>query len=519
MGSLLETSATDSYHKPLGIRFVEYIKKSPISFRTHQSIVLIVTFLAYTCYHANRKTTSVVKSTLDPASSEVGLRFQSWRRGYLPSPPEGRNFSGLLSSDSGWAPFNGSDGTELLADLDVAFLSVYAMGMYCSGQLGDRTNLRILLTVGMIGTGLFTSLFGVAYWANIHNFYYFLIMQMVAGLFQSTGWPSVVAVVGNWFGKSKRGLIMGIWNAHTSVGNIVGSLIASAMLSYGWGWSFVVPGLIIAFMGLVVFLFLPVSPESVGVDKDDYLNSPKKNGEEVCERLLRSGSEDKEHAVGFIEAWKIPGVAPFAFCLFFAKLVAYTFLYWLPYYISHTAIDGEYLSNATAGDLSTLFDVGGVIGGILAGHISDRLNARAITAASFMYCAIPALFLYRCYGYVSLPVNITLMFITGIFVNGPYALITTAVSADLGTHSSLKGNSRALATVTAIIDGTGSIGAALGPLLTGYISTESWGAVFWMLMGAALIAGLLLTRLIVAEVAAKIEESRARRSSIPAIEV
>ena len=106
--------------------------------------------------------------------------------------------------------------------------------------------------------------------------------------------------------------------------------------------------------------------------------------------------------------------------------------------------------------------------------------------------------------------NVILMLITGMFVNGPYALITTAVSADLGTHSSLKGNSRALATVTAIIDGTGSIGAAIGPLLTGYISAKSWNDVFVMLMVAALIVGLLLTRLVVAEVAVKIEESRSR---------
>ena len=172
------------------------------------------------------------------------------------------------------------------------------------------------------------------------------------------------------------------------------------------------------------------------------------------------------------------------------------------------AIDGKYLSSETAGNLSTLFDVGGVIGGILAGHISDHLDARAITAASFMYCAIPALFFYRSYGHVSLIMNIALMFITGMFVNGPYALITTAVSADLGTHSSLQGNSRALATVTAIIDGTGSVGAALGPLLTGYISTDSWSLVFTMLMGSALIAGLLLTRLVVSEVTEKIEQSR-----------
>ncbi|KAB5573736.1 hypothetical protein DKX38_000930 [Salix brachista] len=507
MGSFLEAAERNQNKPPIGIRFIECIKKKRLSYRTHQAIVLIVTFLAYTSYHAARKTTSIVKSTLDPESSEVGLKFVPWRITYSSEPGEIKSLSWKLGD--GWAPFNASDGTALLGELDLAFLAIYALGMYCSGHLGDRINLRIFLTVGMVGTGIFTSLFGVGFWANVHNFYYYLMVQMLAGLFQSTGWPSVVAVVGNWFGKKKRGLIMGIWNAHTSVGNISGSLIAAAMLSYGWGWSFVLPGLLITVFGFLVFALLPVSPEAVGVDQDeDELDSPSKAGEGVTEPLLASVSGVKQEAVGFIEAWKIPGVAPFALCLFFAKLVAYTFLYWLPFYISHTAIDGKYLSDGTAGNLSTLFDVGGVVGGILAGHISDRLDARAITAASFMYCSIPALFFYRSYGHVSLGVNIAFMLLTGMLVNGPYALITTAVSADLGTHSSLKGNSRALATVTAIIDGTGSVGAAIGPLLTGYISAKSWSAVFTMLMAAALVAGLLLTRLVVAEVAAKIAESR-----------
>lgn len=158
--------------------------------------------------------------------------------------------------------------------------------------------------------------------------------------------------------------------------------------------------------------------------------------------------------------------------------------------------------------------MGGVIGGILAGHLSDRLNARAITAAGFMYAAIPALYLYRNYGSVSLTVNIALMMIAGMLVNGPYALITTAVSADLGTHTSLKGNPRALATVTAIIDGTGSVGAAIGPLLTGYISELSWDWVFLFLMGAALMAGLLLTRLVFGEVAEKIHKAQAFRKEL-----
>lgn len=334
MGSMTEPRPESNHRKPLGIRFLEYIKGTTLSYKTYQAIVLIVTFLAYASYHATRKTTSIVKSTLDPQSSSVGLKLYPWRITYLQEPPRRSQMLG-----DGWAPFNGSDGTALLGELDVAFLAVYAVGMYFSGHFGDRTNLRIFLTVGMVGTGLFTSLFGIGYWGNIHSFFYFLIVQMIAGLFQSTGWPSVVAVVGNWFGKSKRGLIMGIWNAHTSVGNIAGSLIASALLSYGWGWSFVVPGLMIAFIGLVVFLLLPVNPESVGADReDDELHSPKKIGEGVAQPLLNSETVGKDKAVGFIQAWKIPGVAPFALCLFFAKLVAYTFLYWLPFYITNTGI-------------------------------------------------------------------------------------------------------------------------------------------------------------------------------------
>ena len=163
-------------------------------------------------------------------------------------------------------------------------------------------------------------------------------------------------------------------------------------------------------------------------------------------------------------------------------------------------IGGKYLSDSTSGNLSTVFDIGGVFGGILAGYISDRMRARAITAASFMYFSIPALFVYHVFSSVSLWLNLVLMFVAGMFVNGPYALITTAVSADLGTHKSLKGNSKALATVTAIIDGTGSVGAAVGPLLTGYISSTGWDSVFIMLMMSALFAGLLLTKLVIGEV-------------------
>lgn len=73
------------------------------------------------------------------------------------------------------------------------------------------------------------------------------------------------------------------------------------------------------------------------------------------------------------------------------------------------------------------------------------------------------------------------------------------MSADLGSHESLKGNSRALATVTGIIDGFGSIGAAVGPFLAGAI--PNWTNLFYLLMGSVGAAGLCLSRVLFHELA------------------
>ena len=65
-----------------------------------------------------------------------------------------------------------------------------------------------------------------------------------------------------------------------------------------------------------------------------------------------------------------------------------------------------------------------------------------------------------------------------------------------------QGNAKALATVSAIIDGMGSIGAALGPMMTGFISDRGgFDMVFMMLYSSAVTAGLLLTKLVIKELA------------------
>ncbi|KAH7429104.1 hypothetical protein KP509_09G031300 [Ceratopteris richardii] len=510
---------------PPGLRILPTIGSMESGTRIYRFSVLLLTFFAYALFHASRKPPSIVKNVLSSdgsLDSHMGLTTRStaiWPLNIVYLRRVQSNFTEIEATlSSGWAPFNGDSGTALLADVDVAFLVSYSIGMYFAGHLGDRIDLRWFLSGGMVGSGIFVSLFGLAYWWNVHWIGYFFMVQILGGFIQASGWPSVVTIVGNWFGKSKRGLIMGVWNSHTSIGNIWGTLMASAVLKYGWGWSFLIPGFAIIGGGIVMFLFLVVDPKIVGLASPyDTKQGHASNEEDEENGLLQMGSkdhqvplltedmkledseEDCETAVAFLEAWTIPGVARFAICLFFTKLVAYTFLYWLPFYIKHTEINGEYLSDSTSGNLSTVFDVGGTLGGIMAGYMSDKLNARATVAASFTYAAVPMLLLYRMYGGAAYWLNALLLFLTGLCVNGPYALITTAVAADLGTHNSLKGSSKALATVTAIIDGTGSIGAALGPFVTGYISKSGWNSVFIMLIVSATISGLLITGLVIEE--------------------
>jgi len=466
------------------------------------------------------------------------------------------------------APAGLTNGKVLLGSLDTVYLIFYAMGLFVSGHLADHMSLRLFLTIGMTGSAIFVAMIGAAAAFDIHNIWYFYTCYAIQGLFQSTGWPAVVAVMGNWFPKSTRGLVMGIWNAHTSVGNIIGSLLSGAALGMNptvwhgnnWPMAFYLSGSLIGAMGLAVFCFLPNKPEDVGLpslkeeeeslhalllsqasgsygsqgwDKaqiaapdnkamttthpfvnnntnynrgqlddpiqmgNNTVDTPGNNENDTSTTVVRKGC----HRYSFCRALSIPGVLEFAMALFFAKFVAYMFIYWLPYYLGHLKFSTEEAAN-----ISSYFDLGGIIGGVIAGWSSDRLGRRAPVAFFYLICSIPALFFYRqisaSVGDSSLGINILIMLVCGAFVNGPYALITTAVSADLGTHPSLKGDQTLTATVTGIIDGTGSVGASVQGVLIGLVASgctatgQSWDAVFNLLMICCAMSGICLARLV-----------------------
>ncbi|XP_028160198.1 glucose-6-phosphate exchanger SLC37A2 [Ostrinia furnacalis] len=446
----------------------------------YQSCVLMLTFFTYMTYHLTRKPISVVKSVLHRNCS-----------GFVPPP-------GVDPADDNWCdwpPFNTTDANTLLGALDSAFLFSYAGAMFVSGMVAERVDLRYFLSLGMLLSAACCYMFGVGYTYGVHSIAYYLLAQAGAGIAQTTGWPGTVAIVGKWFGNSKKGLIFGIWNSHTSLGNILGALLAAEYVETNWALSFIYPALVMGVVALFVFLFLPPEPKHVGIvpssppstrdspsrqsrsdDEEEpepaqvivgdqtaslrpnrhSANNPPYSSEDATESTaLLSRRPSHSHgssAVSLSRALSIPGVMEFSLSLFFAKLVSYTFLYWLPMYIKSST----HLTPKQSADLSTVFDVGGIVGAIAAGLLADRSRSPATVCAAFYVLCAPALLVYQRWGATSYGTNVALLIVGGALVNGPYALITTAVSAELGTHSCLAGNAQALATVTAIIDGTGS---------------------------------------------------------------
>ncbi|XP_051567156.1 glucose-6-phosphate exchanger SLC37A1-like isoform X2 [Myxocyprinus asiaticus] len=482
---------------PPGIRFLASFNKD----QWYRAFTFALTFLLYTSFHLSRKPISIVKSELHKNCTHVTEL----------STDSSSQQPGLhLDVDCSWKPFDGSNYKQLLGAMDYSFLCAYAIGMYLSGIIGERLPIRLYLTVGMLTSGFFTCLFGLGYVYDIHSLGFYIFVQVANGLVQTTGWPSVVTCIGNWFGKGRRGLIMGLWNSHTSVGNILGSLIAGYYVSSNWDPNDLKTAS--AQSSAPSNQKIHKNRNGLNGHKDLYLQYKLGNkaqswdtelllGQEsigVCvpvQQVVVVKSEAEPSAISFMGALRIPGVIEFSLCLLFAKLVSYTFLFWLPLYITKAA----HLDAKEAGDLSTLFDVGGIVGGVLAGVISDKMGKRATTCAVMLLLAAPTLYGFSVMKQFGLGPTIGMLLVCGGLVNGPYALITTAVSADLGTHKSLKGNARALSTVTAIIDGTGSVGAAVGPLLAGLLSARGWNQVFYMLMTADFLALLLLLRLVMKE--------------------
>ncbi len=417
----------------------------------YQARTFALTWFSYASYYMTRKPFAVVKATLH---ERLGLT------------------------------------TSFLGLIDTVYLAAYALGQFINGYLGDRLGSRRLLGIGMLVTAACAYAFGSGSTAAL-----FLFLWALNGLAQSSGWPGNVKAMTPWFGLKQRGTVMGFWGTCYQIGGIASTALAGFILvRWGWRTAFFVPAVWVAFLGVIIMLFLVEHPRRVGLESPREVESRSEGGNapdaggEASVHQTQPTDKQSEH-MSFLEALRLPGILNLGGAYFGLKLIRYTLLFWLPFYLEEVL----HYPKDTAAYLSTTFEAGGVIGAITIGYLSDRYVAgrRVLFAAPLVFAIGPAMALYIAVGRIGMIPNGLAMGLVGFCLFGPDSLLSGAAAQDLGGE-------RGSGSAAGIINGMGSVGAVLQGSVTAYVSTRwGWNSLFYVLMGIAFAATAVLIPLVI----------------------
>ena len=349
---------------------------------------------------------------------------------------------------------SGFTGT-ILGSIDTAFLISYAVGNFVGGSLGDSMSLRNVVGWSMLLTGASYYCVVLLGLFEIYEASLYVALFTLNGLLQSAVWPGCVAILSNWFSSENRGRIMGIWASNSSVGDIAGAIIASLLqtaLHFSWPVVMFGTASISFIVGIMFLLTVEERPKKEIFDLACAENV-------MAEPMMVRPSTWKQvkQGIPFLDAWMIQGVLICSLGYIGVKILNYGLIMWLPYYVEV----GLHGSGRDKGALAGLFDIGGIIGSAAAGWASDKIGQRCLVVLICTGISIPLLVMFEALTEDTIWVAYFIVPASGFVIWGASNLICSAISADLAQGAGLA-RQEALSTVAGIVNGTGSIGAAMG---------------------------------------------------------
>ena len=370
------------------------------------------------------------------------------------------------------------EGTEIgltglqMALINGAYLSTYAIGQFLCGICGDRFGTRRVVGIGMF----FSVLMGVAMGAS-STAILIGVFFCIQGACQSTGWGPLSKNFSQFFSQRERGTMMGLWCTNYAVGGFVASIFASYVgEKFGFRYAFFIPAAVLFGIWILFLILQRNRPEDFGLPPiEEYHEEPA--------AALDEDQKPEGSWKAIFEVYTNPVVLRLAAVYFFLKPTRYAVLFWGPVYMS------ERLGTNMLGSgfLSSLFEVAGPLSVLLAGVITDKLfGSRRMPLCVICLFALAVLM----FSMNKLPPSSILLgssfFMIGLLLFAPDSLVSGTAAVDFGTK---KGAS----TATGFINGCGSIGAIAGGTLPGILKdTWGWDAVFSLLAGSLLLAGLIL---------------------------
>lgn len=359
-----------------------------------------------------------------------------------------------LQQEFGWsrALVSGASSTAFL---------VMGAGAIIAGTLNDRIGPRIILSVSGIFSGL-----GYILMSQMNMpWQLYLLYGVFAGIGFCTHDVITLSTVARWFVKY-RGMMSGITKVGTGAGQFLVPLIASALISaFGWRNAYLIIGGVVLVLLVSLAQLMKRDPSLIGLLPDG--NQQIRH----CNTLLmKKNSLPLLEAVRTNQFWKI--------CL--AEFSAYFCIFTIIVHIVPHAIDKGMEPSIAAMVLAT---IGGasMIGRFVMGIVNDKIGGRYSLMISFIIL-IGSIILLQI---ISAAWMLFIFALVYGFAHGGILTVMSPMIAEffgMGSHGQLFG---------AILF-VGTIGATIGPILSGYIfDTTGEYMMAFMILTVFAIAGFI----------------------------
>lgn len=359
-----------------------------------------------------------------------------------------------------------------LANIVFGYSLLYAIGQFGFGFLSDKIGPKRVVGAGLliiVISNLMMGLHASAVWL--------LLFACLNGVGQATGWSGLVKMMANWFSPENRGVIMAWWATNYVLGGFLAATFATWAVTQRWllpklGWArgFLFPALVLS---IIVPLFFSQVSDAPAVS-----TARGRLGDSHPAKLDQTTWADLAALLCKPSLWAI-GVS-----YFFLELCRYALMFWLPYYMVQRLRYGV----QRAGFLSSLYELVGIVGALLAGYISDRFNqCRRAPVSVVMLFGLGVVMTFQPllahWGLVGIGFAISL---AGLLSYGPDTMLSGAAAQDVG-------ETRAAGTATGLIDGIGHLGALFSPYVVVCVSERyGWDCLFLVFACTAFLAGLAL---------------------------
>eukprot|EP00949_MAST-11_sp_MAST-11-sp1_P002990 g2990.t1 len=370
---------------------------------------------------------------------------------------------------------------EGIGTMDSLFLAAYASSQFSVGIVSAKLGVRTALSLALLGSGVCAIATG-----QTDSQWTATALWTANGAFQAACFPLIMQALSPWFSSSVRGKVFGVWTTSQQVGGVLSTSFAGYMVKHAtWRKGMVICGISVLTAGVIVAKFLPIRSKAHG-DGGKTTSGSQKGGSGSGSGKKKQRQQQKGKKVSLLN---IPGLIHLGAAYFFVKLVRYILMNWLPTYmgqeLGYSADSSAYMSN--------LFDVGGVLGSLACGYISDSVRPEKRVHVIVSLCVLTGVSIaaYGKFSALGVLINGIVMFAAGFAVSGPDSVLGGAATSDACEKA---GATEQLVAAAGFVNGMGSLGSIMSGILPVYISKHyGWDMLFYTSAVLSFCAAAVLT--------------------------